>query len=375
MKKTILALTVTSLFSGAALAEKSPNYDYVVVETSELEKAVEGIKEDPRFYRWSTSNKEIDPETGRTYYNIADDTGKTRGMVYVDENGNKVIDVFKDYERNDGKPLEVDSTISIDKSGNNSIISVDDGSNWKPNNDIINNLPNPDENARYMDTDIAVEEANNYISENNLVVNDDGQVYDENGVQVGQVSTDNNGNVNVTAFNFEKGGKDSTVTIESAGNDQVKITGKETSAGNNSENKVIDETGDIVDHIDEQIAINERNEANAQAAYDWARQAQEEFKQEVARLDSKIDTMEGRVSNGTAMVGAMSQMQFGRDGLGIGAGVSQFNGSKAVAVGVGYAFGTEKQWMAKGSFGYAESRKGKGSKDTMAAAGVTYSFK
>jgi hypothetical protein len=137
----------------------------------------------------------------------------------------------------------------------------------------------------------------------------------------------------------------------------------------------MEDTAEIMDAVDEQIAINERNEANAQAAYDWARQAEAEFKQEVARLDSKIDTMEGRVSNGTAMVGAMSQMQFGHSGLGVGAGVAEFNGSKAVAVGVGYAFGAEKQWMAKGSFGYAESKKGKGSKDTMAAAGLTYSFK
>ncbi|NOH26289.1 YadA-like family protein, partial [Vibrio europaeus] len=158
--------------------------------------------------------------------------------------------------------------------------------------------------------------------------------------------------------------------LEKPQNNQIDIKVKD--AENGGSNDVIDETSEIMNAVDEAAA---QYNADVNAANAWATQAEAQFKQEVARLDSKIDTMEGRVSNGTAMVGAMSQMQFGRDGLGLGAGVAEFNGSKAVAVGVGYAFGAEKEWMAKGSFGYAESKKGRGSKDTMAAAGLTYSFK
>lgn len=123
------------------------------------------------------------------------------------------------------------------------------------------------------------------------------------------------------------------------------------------------------DDVDRRIAAAEKR------AGDVAASLQKQFQGEINRLDSKIDTMEGRVSNGAAMVGAMAQMQFGSDGLGIGAGVANFNGSNALAIGAGYAFGDKKQWMAKGSLGYAESSKGRGSKDTMAAAGITYSFK
>ncbi|MEZ8016992.1 YadA C-terminal domain-containing protein [Vibrio splendidus] len=132
-----------------------------------------------------------------------------------------------------------------------------------------------------------------------------------------------------------------------------------------------DDINDNKNRIDD--AASEYNR-DAKSAQNWAAQAEQQFKQEIGRLDNKIDTVEGRVSNGAAMTGAMSQMQFGHSGLGVGAGVSNFNGSNAIAVGVGYAFGNEKQWMAKGSLGYAKSNKGSGSEDTMAAAGLTYSF-
>lgn len=161
------------------------------------------------------------------------------------------------------------------------------------------------------------------------------------------------------------GGEDAAINwkVDDTGSDQfnneVRLDDLERAAKDG--NKVIDD------------ATSEYNR-DVKSANNWAAQAEQQFKQEIGRLDNKIDTVEGRVSNGAAMTGAMSQMQFGHSGLGVGAGVSNFNGSNAIAVGVGYAFGNEKQWMAKGSLGYAKSNKGSGSEDTMAAAGLTYSF-
>ncbi|WP_425667207.1 YadA C-terminal domain-containing protein [Vibrio tubiashii] len=187
-----------------------------------------------------------------------------------------------------------------------------------------------------------------------------------------------------TGYNIVSSQGETKVTV----NDQGQIThvdGKDASTGKvviDDENKVIvdKQTEAQVDANRQEIEnIKKDAEKEAGIAYgkadNWARQAYADFQQEVNRLDAKIDSVEGRVSNGAAMAGAMTQMQFGHDGFGVGAGVANFNGSNAIAVGVGYAFGNEKQWMAKGSFGYAKSNKGNKSTDTMAAAGLTYSFK
>ncbi|MPW29342.1 hypothetical protein F9L16_10065 [Agarivorans sp. B2Z047] len=107
----------------------------------------------------------------------------------------------------------------------------------------------------------------------------------------------------------------------------------------------------------------------------WAQHFEAQYKQDIARLDNKIDRVEGRVSNGVAMTGAMSQMQFNSSGLGVGVGLANFNGSNAFALGMGKVAGKNKEWMIRASFGYAQSDKGGDTqRDTMAAAGVTYAF-
>ncbi|NOH29596.1 YadA-like family protein [Vibrio mediterranei] len=133
---------------------------------------------------------------------------------------------------------------------------------------------------------------------------------------------------------------------------------------------------DAQDKVDTRNDISDNQKAIAEGKT-WAAQAEQRFNQEVTRLDNKIDKVEGRVSNGVAMVGAMSQMQFGQGGFGIGAGAANFNGSNAIAIGAGYNFGQKEEWIIKGSFGYAETNKGNAGKikDTMVAGGVTYTFK
>ncbi|MEE1675555.1 YadA-like family protein [Agarivorans aestuarii] len=100
---------------------------------------------------------------------------------------------------------------------------------------------------------------------------------------------------------------------------------------------------------------------------------QAKTQQEINRLDNKIDVMEGRLSNGVAMSSAMSQMQF-NGGAGVGVGVATFNGSNAIALGAGYSFGDEQQWMLRGSISHSQTSKGGNQSDTMAGAGITYSF-
>ncbi|GDY25601.1 hypothetical protein AHAT_14910 [Agarivorans sp. Toyoura001] len=101
---------------------------------------------------------------------------------------------------------------------------------------------------------------------------------------------------------------------------------------------------------------------------------QAKTQQDINRLDNKIDVMEGRLSNGVAMSSAMSQMQF-NGGAGVGVGVASFNGSNAIALGAGYSFGSEDQWMLRGSLSHSQTSKGGNQSDTMAGAGVTYSFR
>ncbi|GLP96896.1 YadA C-terminal domain-containing protein [Paraferrimonas sedimenticola] len=92
---------------------------------------------------------------------------------------------------------------------------------------------------------------------------------------------------------------------------------------------------------------------------------------EIHRLDQRIDKLDGRLSNGVAMTGAMSQLQYNAS-KGVGVGIASFNGSNAIAIGAGYRFGEKQQWQLKGSVGHSQNSKA--GNDTMAAAGLSYSF-
>ncbi|NOI79538.1 hypothetical protein F0237_02600 [Vibrio tubiashii] len=349
MKKTLLALTVTSLFSGAAFASTNSEIDLEQVK-AQLE-----YKKD--------ANGEID-------YNTV--VVKQDGTEFtVVNNGDDKYTLVQETNTEGGAATKVDVDAKTgnytvkDKYNDRKIAdgTIIDRSNWNPNNGAI----------------VDVTSANEQV---NLVVD--------------ALDNASNSNQKVTITHFDKETEEET-KIELSGQDLIdakntlanmgerervefakelaKVKSVDTTDeanSNNGSNKVIDQdtrNQEISDEVDRRIV------AESQAAQNWAAYAEQQFKQEVARLDAKIDNVEGRVSNGAAMAGAMTQMQFGHDGFGVGAGVANFNGSNAIAVGVGYAFGSEKQWMAKGSFGYAKSNKGNKSADTMAAAGLTYSFK
>ncbi|MCG9690123.1 YadA C-terminal domain-containing protein, partial [Vibrio tubiashii] len=352
-----------SLFSGTALAQNI-KVDGGAIYTSDIEKIATEIG--------ATNGSTITIKKDGTVIDGMKEVGyvtKTdNGVAFIQKDGKtsisyneKTNEIIHSKVEGEGENTKVRNHHYDVRNDTNQII-IDDHKNIDPVDPNKNRKIDASTASKVINGAGMVKHGNHWVAtkgefKDYKIDNESGYVYDDKGRKVSKVSVDENG----------------SVTIDPV--DRIKPDDSSKINGDKGKNGVMEDTAEIMDAVDEQIAINERNEANAQTAYDWARQAEAEFKQEVARLDSKIDTMEGRVSNGTAMVGAMSQMQFGHSGLGVGAGVAEFNGSKAVAVGVGYAFGAEKQWMAKGSFGYAESKKGKGSKDTMAAAGLTYSFK
>ncbi|KLN63439.1 YadA C-terminal domain-containing protein [Vibrio sp. VPAP30] len=334
MKKTILALTVTTLFSGAAMAENHGTIDVT---------ATDFVREAGSFT--IVQNK------------ILDKQGKEVGTFKVDHKDSVAVEFtsenreFKDarFVVNDGR-IEVRATDSNDKFHTASINVTTGGSDSKAAVDrstatkIVNGAGLRKEGSHFVATKgqykgYTIEEGTGYVR-------------DDKGRKVSKVAVDDKGNVYIDASDAKKP--------------------DDASKNNNAEKRIDDSNWTPNNDVMEAETAIEEAEAYAN---NWAAYAETQFKQEVARLDAKIDSVEGRVSNGAAMAGAMTQMQFGHDGFGVGAGVANFNGSNAIAVGVGYAFGNEKQWMAKGSFGYAKSNKGNKSADTMAAAGLTYSFK
>ncbi|MFA0309833.1 hypothetical protein BH581_08330 [Vibrio splendidus] len=129
MKKTIIALSLASVFAAPAMAQ-SFSYDKESVEKSVAEYA-------------KAHNLNI--VNGEDYGIVEDKTGHVIGELTVDDNGVVQFTKFKDHDRNDGKPLEVDTVIEFKPTDNNRVdVTVDDGSNWKPNNDVIVEDTTPD---------------------------------------------------------------------------------------------------------------------------------------------------------------------------------------------------------------------------------------
>ncbi|GAL33373.1 hypothetical protein JCM19240_2069 [Vibrio maritimus] len=98
------------------------------------------------------------------------------------------------------------------------------------------------------------------------------------------------------------------------------------------------------------------------------------LEQDMKAMGDRVNRMEGKLSNGVAGVAAMSSIKY--QGSGIGLGVSNYNGSNAIAVGAGVTFGSEEQWMVNGAISHAQTNlHGISQSDTIGAASVSYSFK
>lgn len=88
------------------------------------------------------------------------------------------------------------------------------------------------------------------------------------------------------------------------------------------------------------------------------------------QLEGKVNSNEGKMSNGIAGVAAMANIPLVQGHLTVGAGMGYFNGSQAVAVGVSDSF--DNGFSVKTSMSYADGKYGQN--DVTVGAGVGYSF-
>ncbi|SBO08227.1 hypothetical protein VME0621_00319 [Vibrio mediterranei] len=367
MKKTLIALSVTALLSTTAFAAVE-NHGIVgggskaEIESVMAENGYQVVERKGGTFLIKDGKHISTLENGQFYFESKDGSEKTR--LLLDKNGD--IEVRTATRSNDGKTKIDVGTVVVQED------------NWNPNNGAISGGDSFKEINVHSKEAQAMAES--LIAHNKLELKGDSIVGIQNGkpVKFGEkledgsytltdpstgesvrVEVDENGNA--THINFSDG-QGANINAKIVDNDMKPMPNP------------IDPTDQDRADTRNDIADNQKAIADGRA---WAAQAEQRFNQEVKRLDSKIDKVEGRVSNGVAMVGAMSQMQFGQGGFGIGAGAANFNGSNAIAIGAGYNFGQKEEWIIKGSFGYAETNKGNAGKikDTMVAGGVTYTFK
>ncbi|MGF1690948.1 YadA-like family protein [Photobacterium kagoshimensis] len=89
------------------------------------------------------------------------------------------------------------------------------------------------------------------------------------------------------------------------------------------------------------------------------------------QLEKRTDQLEGKLSNGIAAVGALAAMPaIAGEAMHVGAGVSNYNGSTAIAVGLTKAW--ENGVAVKAGLAYAQGKFSQ--KDTMVNAGVSYAL-
>ena len=123
MKKSLIALSLVSVFSvcNATAAVDPTSY----VDAAEFTQAVREYANDNNI-------------TVNNAGYISDKTGLTVGKVEGVGNGDLEITLYKEHERNDGKPLEVDDTIKVSNAGNDQLrITSEKSSNVEP-------LPDPE---------------------------------------------------------------------------------------------------------------------------------------------------------------------------------------------------------------------------------------
>ncbi|WP_240205339.1 YadA-like family protein [Vibrio sp. CyArs1] len=356
MKKLLLVTAITSVFTGSTYAAILG--EDVSVESLESQFAV---------------------QNGRVYNKV---TKEEVGLIRTNSSTDSVVEIrtkegaIVTLDKNDMSYKITETNGELNKETTGNIYTEA----WKPNNKVIDAGESEFEQVNVER--VTAEHAIAHIVEsNNLEIKgDDIIATNRHGeiAKVGEKMADGS-----YAITDPTTGESIRVEVDDKGN--ATHVNYSDGQGNNTNAKIVDNDmkpmPNPIDPTDQDradtrndIADNQKAIADGRA---WAVQAEQRFNQEVKRLDSKIDKVEGRVSNGVAMVGAMSQMQFGQGGFGIGAGAANFNGSNAIAIGAGYNFGQKEEWIIKGSFGYAETNKGNAGKikDTMVAGGVTYTFK
>ncbi|BCL73199.1 hypothetical protein TUMSATVNIG1_51720 [Vibrio nigripulchritudo] len=366
MKKSLIALSLVSVFSGAASAAS------VEINDIDANKAIEAIKKEAQFSNRSSESH------GK--FTVRDEDGKAKSFVYSNRSGQLVVEDTKTGQKyisdSEGKVAEV--IVTRDDKGNrfettervrevkiidnNSVINGEDA-NWKPNNDVID-ISNGNEDQVF---DKAAK-ASERISKGETVV----EIRDGQGKVIETIDAHNVHKYQKEFMELSDSEKIKRLQeIEAAAKNGQIIEGNTPSPRPEPTDPTVD---DAMDWVNERINGAGREVAIAAAQYDARLDSLEANFNAMAerqhRQEMRINENEGKMSNGIAGVAAMANIPTVSGKTTFGAGVGHFNGSNAIAIGASTGF--ENGISLKGSLSYAKGKWDQ--KDVVVGAGIGYSF-
>ncbi|MGF1773181.1 YadA C-terminal domain-containing protein [Vibrio wakamikoensis] len=360
MKKTFITLALTSVFAMPALAATNSF----------------GSIEDVQKYLASHDVKPVEGKYGNT--DLYTKGGHHIATIKNNGSGEYVV---VDQNEPAGKNGERHSyEVRVDKDGSITHIDgkrpeakelpVDPGRNT-----VIEDNPNPDYDV--FDAADVVDATRKHLDENNLTVNDDGQVFNNStGEQVGQITTTKDGGAKI--IGFDENGKETHISVDSHSEGQVKVKVEEKQ--NNDPAPLPDPKAPVT--IDDMHSIYNEVGKQADTAYNTLDGKINSNSKKIAGLETEMkkmgdkmldleDRMDGVVATSHAVTNARPMVQnAGEFAMGVGIGAA---GSKqALALGGAYQF--SQNWSASTTVNYETA--GKRSKSQLSAgAGVHYRFK
>ncbi|MFM2666494.1 YadA C-terminal domain-containing protein [Vibrio mediterranei] len=349
MKKTLIALAVTSLFSVGTYASLQNDSVQVV----EIENIINKLGEDG--YQYDTVSGEIKDASNNRIGRVDSENGVHNVLL-----DNEIIKV----DTKKGKLTHV----TQEREGKLKYKHYDIRDDWNPNNDIINGDPNPD--YEYFDAAEVSTRVRDYIKDNKLDVNDDGQVFDKNGNQVGQVTATEKGGAKYISFGPD--GKEKHISFEDGGEGSVKITTEDKvnpqpkplpnpNVTVDDMHRIYNDVAPLVDDMNDRINSN-TSRINT-------------LEQDMKAMGNKMldleDRMDGVVATSHAVTNARPMVQdAGEFAMGVGIGAA---GSKqALALGGAYQFNAN--WSSSMTVNYETAGK-RSNSQVSAGAGVQYRFK
>ncbi|CCN46114.1 exported hypothetical protein [Vibrio nigripulchritudo MADA3029] len=345
MKKSLIALSLVSIFSaGSVLATENsaiiPNPDNRSNESETIKKYIyEHGELNGNKITFAPGNKlagyEIDIKSG----SVSDQTGKLIGKITY----NKGKAAFN----------------GTDKIDNNN------GSDFIP---PINHNKVIDGSSEVIDTFDAAVEVANRVTNNETVV----ELRDSQGNTIGTIDAHNVHKYQKDFMELSDQEKINVLKdIQNAVSKGQIVEGHTPSPRPEPTDPTVD---DAMDWVNERINGAGREVAIAAAQYDARLDSLEANFNAMAerqlQQERRINTNEGKMSNGIAGVAAMANIPTVSGKTTFGAGVGHFNGSNAIAIGASTGF--ENGISLKGSLSYAKGKWDQ--KDVVVGAGIGYSF-
>lgn len=359
MKKTLIALTVTSLFSTCALASTGN----VAVELGEIENVVNELAAD------GYTVDVVEVSNGKMKSVIRDAEGVAIGTVesqngshYI-SNDNNLIDI----NTNTGKITRVQRT----DGGDTTVDTYQVVDSWKPNNDVANHTDGTE-----METATQVEDAIERVKASDPKKITDIRLKDGQGNEVAVI---NKGNIDSYIQEFNKlDDKDKAQVLRdikaAATNGQIKEHTVETPNNDIIEidtevNARIEEAGKAI-YKDAAIAYNDLD-SRVNSNSNRISGLESQMKKMGDKMLDLEDRMDGVVATSHAVTNARPMVQdAGEFAMGVGIGAA---GSKqALALGGAYQFNAN--WSSSVTVNYETAGK-RSNSQVSAGAGVQYRFK